>query len=840
LNREQGLYLELRNTDKYFGITGALRRVNFQIHLGEVIGLVGSNGAGKSTLIKIIAGVLSPSAGEFYIGTKKIEHYTARDAKDAGISCAYQDLSLCTNLRVYENFALLNMSHTLFGAPSWRKREREETVKLLEHYFPGCGIDVMKPVSALTLAERQIVEICKALMARDIRILVLDEPTSALSTDKARQLHRLVRELSAAGTAVIYISHKLDEIKEVSDRIVLMRNGEIAAERRAKETSAGELVSLLGGEVKTAGTKAGVAAPSSAPPPQPAENDPPAETAGTAEAAAVNPPAPAGGRLVEIKNFSDRHLRGINFYADSGEILGLSGLAGSGQPELLNHIFKGARRGGSAISVRGSVSYISGDRAREGIFPLWDIFDNMLISSLGQVVSGIFLNRKKSEALVNLWYNKLKFKAEGIYSPIMSLSGGNQQKALIARGIASGADILILNDPTAGVDIETKQEIYGLLKEAKAAGKAVIFYSTEDVEMEICDRAYILRDGVVTGELGGGEITVPNIVKASFREVAKKEDPREISKMRNFFSSRALLPLFTMILLFCINAAFNPNILSYNSIRMLIGAAVPLVFAGLGQMFIVGLGDIDMGNGYSIGLVNVLIAVVLSGNPLYGVLSLLIFIAAYMLMGLLIEARKIPAIVVTLGAQFIWLGAALVLSPVPGGRCPEWLRLFYRLRLAVIPMPVVLCIGAAFFCYLILFKSKYGIILRGIGNNPQAVMRSGWSYRAAKMIGYGLAGTMVVLSGLFFTAVSLGSDANAASSYCMLSIATVVLGGCEFSGGYMEPVGIVAGAVAMSLITTVLTFMRIGSNYQTAVMGIILILVLVIKLVTNRYKEARS
>ena len=309
--------------------------------------------------------------------------------------------------------------------------------------------------------------------------------------------------------------------------------------------------------------------------------------------------------------------------------------------------------------------------------------------------------------------------------------------------------------------------------------------------------------------------------------------------MGNFLSSRALLPLFTMTLLFCINAAFNPNILSYNSIRMLLGAAVPLVFAGLGQMFIVGIGDIDMGNGYSIGLVNVLVAVVLSGNPFFGFISLLVFIAAYTGMGLLIEARKIPAIVVTLGAQFIWLGAALVLSPVPGGKCPEWLRLFYRLKLLVIPMPLVLCVMVALLCYLILFKSKYGVVLRGIGNNPQAVMRSGWSYLAAKMAGYALAGTMVVFSGLFFTAVSLGSDANAANSYCMLSIATVVLGGCEFSGGYMEPVGVVAGAVAMSLITTVLTFMRIGSNYQTAVMGIILILVLVIKLFSGRHKEAR-
>jgi ribose transport system ATP-binding protein len=820
VERELQPYLELKNIDKFFGITKALSKVDLQIPLGEVIGLVGPNGAGKSTLIKIIAGVFPPSAGEICINGTKIERYTARDAKGAGISCAYQDLSLCTNLDVYENFALLNMTHTLFGAPKWQREEKQKTAELLERYFPGSGINVTKPVSSLTLAERQIVEICKALMAEDLKILVLDEPTSALSTDKARQLHRLVRDLGAAGKAVIYISHKLDEIEAVCDRIVLMRNGEMAAERRAKDTCADELVALLGGEVTVRKT------------PLTAQGSVVARDSGAAS---------VQKQLVSIAGFSGRHLRDINFHADAGEIVGISGLAGSGQSELLNQIFNGVhRRRSAAINVRGSIAYVSGDRAGAGIFHLWDIFDNILVSSLKQLVSGVFLNRKKSEALAHFWYDKLKFKAEGIYSPIMSLSGGNQQKALIARGIASGSDILILNDPTAGVDIETKQEIYSLLKEVKNEGRSVIFYSTEDAEMEICDRVYILRDGAVTQELKGGDITVPNIVKASFTEVKKKEAPREASKVQNFLSSRALLPLFTMVLMVGINAAFNPNVLSYNSIRMLVGSAVPLVFAGLGQMFVVGAGDIDMGNGYSIGLVNVLTAVVLTGNPLFGVLSLLIFIAAYVLMGTLIEVRKIPAIVVTLGAQFIWLGAALILCPVPGGSCPEWLRNFYRFKFFVIPMPVLICIAAALFCHLVLFKAKYGIILRGIGNNPHAVMRSGWSYLTAKMTSYALSGIMVVLSGMFFTAVCLGADANASSSFCMLSIATVVLGGCEFSGGIMVPAGVVAGAVAMSLITTVLTFMRLGSNYQTAVLGIILILVLVIKVIANRNKEVRT
>lgn len=281
----------------------------------------------------------------------------------------------------------------------------------------------------------------------------------------------------------------------------------------------------------------------------------------------------------------------------------------------------------------------------------------------------------------------------------------------------------------------------------------------------------------------------------------------------------------------------NPNILSYFGVRTLIGSAVPLVFAALGQMFIVVSGDIDMGNGYSIGLVNVLVAVILTANPLMGVISLLLFITAYVLMGALIHVRNIPAIVVTLGAQFIWLGIALVLCPTPGGSCPDWLIGFYKYKMPLVPMPVLIAVTAAAVSWYILYRSKYGMILRGIGNNPTAIERSGWSYLTAKMTNYGLSAVMVILSGMTFTAVCLGADANSAASYCMLSIATVILGGCEMSGGVVEPVGVVVGGIAMSFITALLTSMKVDSNFQTAVTGIILILVLAIKLITHK-KEA--
>ncbi len=807
-------YFRLENITKVFGITKALDDVTLDIYAGEVIGLVGPNGAGKSTLMKILTGILPQTDGNIVIEGKKDEHYNTKIAKKVGIACAYQDLSLCTNLSVYENFALLNVSHKAIDKPGWRKQAKNHAKEILETYFPGNGIDVTKTVDRLSLADQQVVEICKTLMTENLKILILDEPTSALSTDKARQLHKVVETLSKKGVAVIYISHKLDEIGIVSDRIVILRNGQNVGELVSDEVSQEELIGLMGGGKKEKKERA-----------QMSEN--------------------VGEDMVQIQGLTTRMLRDVSLHVKKGEIVGISGLAGSGQQELLQAIYGAkshiGRPGKNGVQINSTIAYVSGDRTKEGIFPLWDIRNNILIANLERVKGKILLNKKACDESAGFWYEKLKFRAEGIGSNIMSLSGGNQQKALIARGIASEADIIILNDPTAGVDIGTKQDIYALLEEVKNMGKAVILYSTEDAEIEICDRAYIMHDGAITQELKGEDITVPNIVKASFEKVEKKE----IKEKRNpllskVLSSRIALPLLTMLLIFAANVSKNPNMLSYMGIRMKMNSTLPLIFASLGQMFIILSGDCDMGNGYSIALVNVMVGILLTGNPLVGLVGLLIFIAAYMGMAALIHLRNIPAIVVTLGAQFVWYGVALIICPTPGGSCPQFLRNLLMIQTPGIPLPVIIAVVFGLLCWFILYRSRYGMVMRGIGNNPNSVERSGWNYLMAKMMNYGMAGLMVVLAGMTYTATCNGADANSSVNYCMLSIATVILGGCEMAGGVVTPAGVVIAAVAMNLINSLLTAMKVDSNYQTAIIGLILIAVLAFKFIIHRREAAKN
>lgn len=807
-------YLELSEITKTFGPTHALNGMNLKIFPGEIIGVVGPNGAGKSTLMKIITGVYPPTSGKIvFNGTEEMgSEYNAANAKKHGIACAYQELSLCTNLNTYENFMINHMDHKFLGKRGWRKKAAQDTKTYLDTVFPNNNIDIKAPVSSLALPQRQMIEIAKAMSNRNLHILILDEPTSSLNGERIQQLHDYMRTLCEKQVAIIYISHKLDEIDRICDRVSVMKGGAGVLESSIADISPQELVEVMGGKVSAARKKAAE---------KNVEDD-----------------------VLAIKDLATEKLKHINMNIKKGEIIGISGLAGSGQKELILEIFNAANgKRNPAIHVETKASYVSGDRNAEGVFPMWNIADNTLISSLDQVTTKGFIDKRKSDTLAQHWYDKLKFIANGTKDDITSLSGGNQQKALIARGIAAEAGIILLNDPTCGVDVETKQEIYRLMEEARGEGKTIILHSTEDLEMEQCDRIYIMHQGSIVAELTGEEISVKNIVTASFQHVkGQKEENQEsdapetkpMSLPRKLLRNRAALPIITLVAIFVINTSLNPRIASYMGINMLFSSAIPLVFIALSQMFLVVSGGIDMGNGMAVGLLNVVVAFTVASNPALGAGFLVLFVLAYGAMGALIYSTRIPAIVVTLGASFIWLGLGLIVSPTPGGTSPEWLTAFFKFKFPVIPMPIVIAALAAFGTWWILKRSKYGMIISGNGNNPTAIARAGWSRMAAVVGTYMIAGGLLVCAGMSVTVISIGGDVNATATYQMLSIATIILGGCEFTGGISSPVGVTFGALAISSISVLLTFLSVDSNLQSMVTGLILIGALAIKLLNRR------
>ena len=790
--------LTMRGICKYFPGVRALENVDFTLHSGEVHALVGENGAGKSTLIKVLTGVHAKDGGKIAMEGRPISPSSPLEAMKCGISTVYQEVNLCPNLSVAENI-FIGREPKKAGGIDWKTINRR-AAELLTTL--NLNIDVTKTLGSYSVAVQQMIAIARAV-DMSAKVLILDEPTSALSSDKAEQLHKIVAELSEKGVAVIYISHKLDEIRKVSDRIVMLTNGQNRGEFYSDEITQEELIMHMGGASEK---KERVARDFS-------ENE----------------------DMLTITDLKAKGLNGVSLNLKRGEIIGISGLAGSGQQELLQQIYGARKKQKEGIELNGSIAYVSGDRATEGVFQFWNIKNNILVANLDRVKGKLLIDSGKANASAQEWYDKLKFRAEGIESNIMSLSGGNQQKALIARGIASEADIIILNDPTAGVDIGTKQDIYKLLDDTREMGKSIILYSTEDLEMEICDRVYVMRDGYVTKELIGDEIDVPNIVKAAFIETEKKEvKEKKKSAFAQYLSAPWMLPLITLILIFAANVCINPKLMTYAGMRMKISSALPLIFAALGQMFIVMCGDVDMGNGYSIGLVNVIVGIWLTGNPLVGFLGLVIFVGLYMALAALIKIRQIPAIVVTMGAQFVWYGLALIICPTPGGKCPQWLSDFLRIKTPVIPLPIIIAVVTGLACWYLLYRCRYGIVLRGAGNNVQALERSGWSYLLAKVVAYGIAGFFVVLAGMAYTNTCNGADANSSVNYNMMSIATVILGGCDMAGGLPVPVGVVMAAIVMNLINSLLTAMKMNSNYQTAIIGLILIGVLALKFLIHR------
>lgn len=807
--------IHLTDISKNYGVTKALAQFNLLAYPKEIIGLVGPNGAGKSTLMKVLTGVTSATGGSININNNEIPtcDYNTTIARKNGIACAYQDLSLCSNLNVYENFMITLGDHKIRGEKNWRKKIIRFTKDALDQVFPDNNIQIHKSVSSLSAAQQQMVEIARAMAYPDLKILILDEPTSSLMSDRIQQLHTAMKNCSAKGTAIIYISHKIEEIKQISSKIVIMKNGSNTFECCTNDINTEELVDKLGGNiVKQEKTKTAVDS---------SEN------------------------IIEINNLSTSVLKNINIQIKAGEIVGIAGLGGSGQKELLTEIFQaGMGRKSSCVKVKKKVAYISGDRQNEGVFRLWDIASNITISSLDLLTRWRLISRKKSDELAQDWYDKLKFTACGKNSSILDLSGGNQQKALIARGIASESDIIILDDPTRGVDVETKKEIYRLLDEVKKSGKCIIWNSTEDLEMEECDRVYVMHSGTVVQELKGNEISVENVVGAYFKgkdsetvQSAKSQTVSRSSVSRNLkslYSSRAFIPIVVFLAIFITNGCLNNNSVSYMGINYLLGAAVPFVLAAIAQMLIVLAGDIDLGLGSAIGLINVLTATVLVQNFWLGILVYVLFVIAYTAMGALIHIRRLPAIVVSLGASFIWLGIALMIQDTPGGASPEWLSAFMSFEPNLIPMPIYLCLIAGFVSFWIVKKSKYGIVLRGIGNNPKAITRGGWSYFASHITIYAIASLFIIFAGISVTGYSMGSDANGTSSFTMMSIATIILGGCEFSGGIAEPVGVVIGALAISLISSLLAFLNVSSNFQTAVVGCILLAALAFKLLMRR------
>ena len=482
-----GAFIRLAGIERHFGTVQALGGVDLTIGAGKMLGVVGHNGAGKSTLMQIVAGTLPPSAGRIEVtGADVTAHYDVRRAHLLGIRCVFQELSLCPNLLVFENARILHPSLRGFG---WRKRARLLIAEALDAIFPGHGIGPDRPVSTLSIGERQMVEIARAFTETDVpvRLVVLDEATASLDAAAAKQLLEFTVRARARGVACVFISHRLREILDHADEVTVLRDGRIAGAAPARRLNEGTLVEMMG---EMRGSEA-------------------AGSAGAAEAGPV--------RIEGAVGEGDLHPMLVH----EGEIVGLAGLAGHGQRAFLHRVFAAASRREARLRVHGSVAYVSGDRANEGVFPLWSVARNISVGLLGQLTRLGLIDLALERKLAETWREELAIRTPDTGRAAVTLSGGNQQKILVARALASGADILLLDDPTRGVDVGTKRELYARMRRYASSGHAVLWYTTENAELPQCDRVYVFSRGRVTDMISRADYAEERVIRASFVQEAE-------------------------------------------------------------------------------------------------------------------------------------------------------------------------------------------------------------------------------------------------------------------------------------------------------------------------------
>ena len=499
--------LRMEGVSKRYGGVRALANADLVVFAGRIHAILGENGAGKSTLIKILSGVVAPDAGRIVLDGAEVAFDSPAAANRAGIVCIFQELSLVPDLSVADNIAISNPPRRL-GLIDRRAQRRLAEDALARAGAPD--IHPMALVKDLPLSRRQMVEIAKAL-ARKPRLLILDEATSALTAADVAKVFVVLKRLRQEGLALLFISHRMHEIAELADESTVFRNGANVATYVAGTKTDNEVVEMMIGR----------------------------------EYSHIFPPKPAGraksaAPLFEVRNlsWSDR-LRDISFTAEAGEVVGLGGLDGQGQRELLLALFGVLRGVSGEIRVAGTpvspssphaakakaigMALIPEDRKTEGLMLPMSVRENLSFAALPRVSKGGVIDRGREHGLVGEMIDLLDIQTAGTDAPAGSLSGGNQQKVVIAKWLMVEPRIILLNDPTRGIDVGTKQEIYALLRRLADQGAAIVFYTTDyDELIGCCDRALVLYNGAIRRELAGAEITERALI-ASALNIASEE-----------------------------------------------------------------------------------------------------------------------------------------------------------------------------------------------------------------------------------------------------------------------------------------------------------------------------
>ncbi len=483
--------LELEHITKNYPGVVALDDVSLSFEPGEIHSIMGENGAGKSTLIKIVAGAIEASSGKVIINGESFDKLTPALAKQHGIGVIYQEFNVVPSMNIAENIFLGDKTGNAIS-PDFKKMHKE-AARLMESL--GVHIDSHRMVGDLSTAQQQLVEIAKAI-SKNCKVLIMDEPSAAIAVAEVENMLRIVRQLKEQGVTIIYISHRMDEVFEISDRVSILRDGRYVATKKIHEVSRQDLINMMVGRELTESF--------------PSRN------------------VTLGENVLEVRNLTGNGDFNINLHLRKGEILGLAGLVGAGRTELAKMLFGDVRPASGEILVKGNpvhfrdtsdaieagIGLIPEDRKREGAFLEYSIQWNIPSMSLRRISKATVVDQKEADRLADEYVEKLSIKTPTVKQLVKNLSGGNQQKVVVAKVLAAQTEILIFDEPTRGIDVGAKQEIYHLMNNLVEQGMSIIMISSEMEELlGMSDRVMVLYEGRITGELSRDEFSQSRVLE---------------------------------------------------------------------------------------------------------------------------------------------------------------------------------------------------------------------------------------------------------------------------------------------------------------------------------------
>jgi len=790
------LLLTVADLAKSFGPTKALRACSLELRGGEVHALMGENGSGKSTLVKILAGVHRPDQGRIELAGRPVTPRDPREAIGSGVATVFQEVQCVPGQSVLDNLWLGTdgVVRRARGAGLDPEERRARAGQVLTELLGTCP-DLDSLAGSLSLSERQALAIARALL-RAPKVLILDEATSALDVATRDRLFEACRGLTARGGAVLFISHRMDEVEQVADRVTVLRSGESVGTLTQEQADMATLVHLMiGGETLVQ-----------------------SEAAERAEPGAVV-------------------LAGNGLDLRAGEIVGLAGLEGQGQDEYLRAL-RGLAEGGTRVA------YVARDRREESIFPPLSIRENFTASTLRQDTRAGLISTSRARERFNGYRDRLKIRLGKDSDAITTLSGGNQQKVVIARALAADPQVLLLNDPTRGIDIGAKHDVYALLRDLAASGIAIVMLSTEvDEHLELMDRVLIFREGVPAAEVDRADLTRAALVTEFFgpadaetpdatsAEPAAPTRVKPPSRVARLLSEHSwIVPAVLAVALLIANVVEQHSFLAWHSwILTFAELATPGLAAMASTPAILGGGGgIDISIAPLFVMVSVVIEVMLLGN---GISSAGVVIPAAVLFGAavgaingaLINYGRYQAVVATLCMNFILSGFALGYAPSPVSGTTGWLT---SLGSTVDGVPGgLILLAVPLLVWFLLARTPFVRTLCAVGGSEITAYTAGVNVPLVRTFGYTLGGGIAGLAGIAITAQlhQAEADSGFVTPFILLAIAAVALGGTSLAGGRGGLLGSLLGAAVIFLIENLLGALHISSFWSQAVYGATLI-----------------